>query len=151
VHDAFSVADYFDEALGVAVRVRNTLPPGGVLVSGDWLVSADNRFTAWMQTDGNFVIYQNGVGALWASSSCGQTVFGSNILGVMQPDGNFVLYPQGSTTARWATSWPQNQPNCPSDQQTAFGSGHILTMQNDGNLVMYGYGGAKWASNTCCH
>jgi len=150
--EVFSVADLYDEAIGVSVRVVNTLPTGGVLSAGDWLVSADGRFTAWMQTDGNFVIYRNGAGALWASSSCGQTNFAFNILAVMKPDGNFVLYPQGSTTARWATSWAQTEPSCPSNQQTVFGSGVTMTMQNDGNLVMYkpGYG-AVWASNTCCY
>lgn len=150
--DTFSVADLYDEALGVRVRIADTLPTSGVLRTGDFLLSDDGRFTAIMQTDGNFVLYRNGVGALWASGSCGQSGFGSNIQAVMQSDGNFVLYDAGALPAKWATSWAQTQPSCPSNQQTVFGSGVFMVMQTDGNLVMYkpGYG-AVWASNTCCY
>ena len=85
-------------------------------------MSANQVYKFIMQTDGNLVVYKNGVGAIWASSSCGQTGF-SGILAVMQTDGNFVLYPGGSAVAVWATSWPQTQPGCSSNQQTVFGSG----------------------------
>lgn len=114
------------------------------------LVSPDGRFQAVFQDDDNFVVYQNGVGAIWASSWCGQTGFGSGFRAHMQDDGNFVIYPP-SGGAVWATSFPQTQPGCPSDQQTVVRQGTYITMQNDGNLVMYHPAfGAVWASGTCC-
>jgi len=153
---AFSVADLYDEAIGATVRVAQRLPTNGVLwptaASDDRLTSADGRFVAAMQTDGNFVVYRTQPWtALWASSWCGQTSF-TGIHAVMQSDGNFVLYPSAGAPARWATSWAQTQPACISNQQTVFGSGVYMVMQNDGNLVMYkpGYG-AVWASNSCCY
>jgi 3-deoxy-D-arabino-heptulosonate 7-phosphate (DAHP) synthase len=85
-----------------------------------------------LQNDGNFVLVQNGVGAIWHTSTQGNP--GARI--VMQGDGNLVIYRTNGITAAWATM--------------TFGGGHVLVMQNDGNLVMYGAGGAKWASNTCC-
>lgn len=114
------------------------------------LVSPDGRFAAVFQDDANFVLYQNGLGAIWASSWCGQVGFGSGFMAHMQDDGNFVIYPPVGG-AVWGTSYPQTQPLCPSNQQTIFGPGILITMQDDGNLVMYkpGYG-AVWASNTCC-
>jgi len=146
--DFFSVADLYDEAIGVSVRLSHTLPTGVTLYTGDTLTSSDGRFTAIMQTDGNFVVYRNGVGAIWASSWCGQTAFGPGFRAVMQTDGNFVVYTP-SSVAVWATSFPQTQSACISNQQTVFGSSVYMVMQNDGNLVMYrpGYG-AVWATNT---
>ncbi len=84
-----------------------------------------------LQNDGNFVLYQNGVGAIWHTSTQGNP--GARM--VMQGEGNLAIY-RTNGTAAWATM--------------TFGGGHVLVMQNDGNLVMYGAGGAKWASNTCC-
>ena len=128
--DAFSVADLYDEALGVRVRLSDTMTTNVTLHEEDRLVSTDGRFTAIMQNDGNFVVYQAGVGAIWASGTNGN--WGARL--VMQGDGNLVIY-RTNGTAAWATM--------------TFGSGHVLVMQNDGNLVMYG-AGARWASNTCC-
>lgn len=129
--DAFSVADLYDEALGVRVRLSDTLNTGVTLHEEDRLVSSDGRFTAVMQNDGNFVIYQASVGAIWSTATNGNS--GARI--VMQSDGNLVIY-RTNNTAAWATA--------------TFGSGHVLVMQTDGNLVMYGSGVAKWSSGTCC-
>jgi hypothetical protein len=152
----FSVADLYDEALGVSVRVGQVLPANGLLWPAigedDRLTSTDGRFVAAMQTDGNFVIYRTSTWtALWATSQCGQTNF-VDLHAVLQSDANFVLYPSSGSPARWATSWAQNQPACISNQQTNFGAGAYMVMQNDGNLVIYRPGvGAIWASNTCCY
>jgi hypothetical protein len=154
--DHFSVAAYYDEALGIAVRLSQILPANARLrptaTSDDRLTSEDGRFIAALQSDGNFAVYRiSPWTALWASSWCGQTSFG-DVYGVMQGDGNFVLYPNAGSPVRWATSWWQTEPACISNQQTEFGVGIYMIMQNDGNLVMYkpGYG-AVWASNTCCY
>lgn len=82
-----------------------------------------------MQADGNLVLYQNGVAALWATN-----VYGT--VAVMQGDGNFVVYDGG--TAVW-TSGTSGNP------------GANLAVQTDGNLVIYGGSGALWNSGTCCH
>jgi hypothetical protein len=149
--DVFSIADLFDDALAIRVRLSQTLPSPVTLYADDRLTSSDGRFIAAMQSDGNFVVYRNQPWtALWASSWCGQTGFGPGFRAVMQSDGNFVVYPP-SGGAVWATSFPQTESGCISNQQTVFGSGFHIDMQNDGNLVIYGPGGAVWASNTCCY
>ncbi|HEX7166703.1 MAG TPA: hypothetical protein VF230_06960 [Acidimicrobiales bacterium] len=119
--------------LGVSVFTSGpVLGTNATLQVEDRLVSTDGRFHAVMQGDGNFVLYQNGVGALWSTGT--QNNPGARI--VMQGDGNLVVY-RTNGTAAWASS--------------TFGSGHALVMQTDGNLVMYrAAGGAVWASNTCC-
>jgi hypothetical protein len=85
-----------------------------------------------MQIDGNLVLYQNGVGALWASN----TSAGKGYVAAMQGDGNFVLYDL-ARRALWHT-WTFNYP------------GAYLAVQNDGNMVVYAGGRPIWASNTCC-
>lgn len=130
--EAFTRADYYDDALGIKVRLSQTLPTRVALYTNDKLVSTDGRFTAIMQSDGNFVVYYNGHGALWSSGTNGNT--GAYV--VMQADGNLVVR-RSDGAALWASN--------------TSGSGLYLTMQNDGNLVMYGSGGAYWSSGTCCH
>ena len=128
----FSVADLYDEALNVRVRLAQRLSTRVALYIDDSLVSPDGRFTALMQSDGNFVIYQSGVGAIWATGTNGS----GGVRIIMQADGNLVIY-RSNGSAAWATG--------------TSGSDHYLYMQNDGNLVMYrGSGGAAWASGTCC-
>lgn len=130
--EAFTRADYFDDAVNIRVRLSQTLPTRVTLYANDKLVSTDGRFTAIMQTDGNFVVYYNGHGALWSSGTNGNT--GAYV--VLQADGNLVVR-RSNGTAAWASN--------------TSGSGLYLTMQTDGNLVMYGSGGAYWSSGTCCH
>jgi streptogrisin C len=97
------------------------------------VTSCDGRFTFVMQGDGNLVLYQNGVGALWASST---RVPGTVV--IMQGDGNLVEYgPRGGV--RFATG-TQDHP------------GATLAVQGDGNVVVYGPAGhALWATNTAGH
>ena len=130
--EAFTRADYYDDALNIRVRLSQTLPTRVTLYANDKLLSTDGRFTAIMQTDGNFVVYYNGHGALWSTGTNGNT--GAYV--VLQADGNLVVR-RSNGTAAWASN--------------TSGSGLYLTMQTDGNLVMYGSGGAYWSSGTCCH
>jgi hypothetical protein len=89
------------------------------LLCGQSRVSPDGRFTLTYQTDGNLVLYQSGVGAIWNSqtsgTSCGSTE--------MQADGNLVVY-DASTVARW-------------NSQTMGHAGAFLEVQSDGNVVVY--------------
>ncbi len=99
---------------------------------GDCLKSADGRFVAMLQGDGNFVLYMAGRGALW---STGTTGTGANRLNV-QGDGNTVLY--ASLAAKWSS-------------RTGGRGASTLTMGNDGNLALRTATGAvTWTSNTCC-
>ncbi|TXH77429.1 MAG: peptidase S8, partial [Lysobacteraceae bacterium] len=114
-------------------------PPGcGIMASGTSLptggsvTSCDGRFTFVIQGDGNLVLYQAGVGALWANH-----VYGSGHTLHMQGDGNLVVY-NNIGQARWHTVTYGNP-------------GAFLAVQNDGNVVVYSAAGRPlWASNTCC-
>ena len=104
------------------------LVAGQVLWAGGQLVSADGRFVAALQTDGNFVTYGPGNRVLFATGTGGTA--GARL--AMQTDGNLVLYGNGG--ARWQTG--------------TSGSSGVLALQNDGNLVVYAGGRAAWARTT---
>jgi hypothetical protein len=107
--------------------MSDRLNPNDRLLQGQFITSADGRFTLILQGDGNLVLYKPGGRPIWATGTSGPVTEA-----VMQQDGNFVLYtPQGPI---WASNTQGN---------------NVLVAQNDGNLVMYnGAGGAVWASNT---
>ena len=94
--------------------------------------SLDGRFNLVLQNDGNLVLYFEGNGALWATSTSGA---GHTL--TMQSDGNLVLY-DAASKAVWSS-------------KTYGHAGATLAVQNDGNLVVYGGSTPLWASNTCCH
>lgn len=107
-----------------------TLGPNQALETNESRTSCDGRFTFVMQGDGNLVLYQAGVGAIWSTQT-----FGAGHRLVMQGDGNLVMYRGG--TPVWHTGTNGN-PN----------SG--LVVQNDGNVVVYRGAGAIWHTHTCC-
>lgn len=108
------------------------LASGATLANGQSVTSCDGRFTLVIQGDGNLVLYQAGVGALWANF-----VFGSGHTLSMQGDGNLVVY-NNVGQAPWHTSTHGN-------------NGSFLAVQNDGNVVVYTPAWQPlWASNTCC-
>ena len=104
--------------------------PGQGLVAGESYRSCDGRYELAMQTDGNLVLYHNGVGALWATGTNGK----DGHVAVMQTDGNFVLYDPHSH-ALWASG-------------TYGHGGADLALQDDGNLVVYAGSKPLWASHT---
>lgn len=88
-----------------------------------------------VQTDGNLVLYSNGI-ATWASNTAGS---GSNNYLAMQNDGNLVLY-NSANKAIWASGTMYS---------STASSGYYLAMQDDGNLVMYNQAQKViWATNT---
>jgi hypothetical protein len=108
-----------------------TVLAGQGLVSGETYSSCDGRFSLAMQTDGNLVLYRNGAGAIWASSTAGSDGYAA----IMQGDGNFVLYGHHSNPL-WASG-------------TNGHGGATLAVQEDGNLVVYAPGGKPvWATMT---
>jgi hypothetical protein len=108
------------------------LLPGGSIAPDTGLTSCDGRFTLVAQSDGNLVLYQSDVGALWHTQTVGNTMGGL----WMQEDGNLVLY-DASGTPLWHTS-------------THGQSGSWLAVQDDGNVVLYRGAEALWHSGTCC-
>ena len=114
------------------------LHKGDSLIAGtshDAVTSCDGRFFLVMQGDGNLVLYQNGVGALWATGTNGRA--DNPTMAVLQFDGSLVV--QSATSQAWSSSSP--------------GGDHLL-VQGDGNVVIYAGPGTfdspLWASNTCC-
>jgi Dual-action HEIGH metallo-peptidase len=107
-----------------------TMVAGQSLGIGQQLNSCDGRFRLVLQGDGNFVLYKNGVRALWSTGTYGQPAY----YAPLQGDGNFVLYGT-SLQALW-NSGTQGFP------------GAYLALQNDGNLVIYQGGVARWNTGT---
>ena len=70
------------------------LNPGDRLMPGEAIDSRDGRFHVHMQVDGNFVLYRDGVGALWATGTNDNQV----AFAIMQQDGNLVVYAPGGAT-----------------------------------------------------
>lgn len=110
---------------------RDRLNPNEQLFVGEALVSSNGRFSLFMQSDGNLVLYQNGYGATWASNTVGS---GASRL-IMQADGNLVIY-RADNTPVWASYTQGNGPS-------------TFYVQEDGNLVIYNEAGsATWATYT---
>ncbi len=117
-------------AQAVPAVAGNTLQPGQTLSSGQSIRSTDGRFQFIMQPDGNMVLYQQGVRALWSSNTLG--VLGARVL--MQGDGTLVVY-DNTNRARWSSN-------------TAGRAGARLVVQDDGNTVMYTGSVAIWSTRT---
>lgn len=96
---------------------------------GQYLRSADFRYTLFMQNDGNLVLWAPGKRVIWSSNTGGR----SGVDGLLQQgDANLVLYAHG---AIWSTGLGGPGP-------------HKLLLQNDGNLVVYGSNGGIWSTGT---
>jgi len=95
----------------------------------DLIHSSNSDYQLLLQTDGNLVLYYQGVQATWASQTDGSGA----VHALMQLDGNFVLYDSG-----WNAVW---------DTGTAGNSNAHVSIQDDGNLVVYNYNttAALWA------
>jgi hypothetical protein len=121
------------------------------LAQGQEMDSPNGRFRATMQTDGNFVIYDQG-SAIWATGTQARGLPPYRL--AVQPDGNLVIYGSSANDvslggygvchansaciATWA-SGTQGSGSAP----------YTLKMQDDGNLVLYdSTSRAVWASNT---
>ena len=96
------------------------------LLSGQSLQSIDGRYSAVLQSDGNFVIY-GPTGAVWSTNTAGTE---ADRL-VLQTDGNVVLY--RGAAAVWSTV-------------TAGTPGDNFALQENGTLVLYGPTGALWGT-----
>jgi hypothetical protein len=109
--------------------LEDSLLPGQALYPNQGLISANGRYEAVLQEQGNFVLYDLAVGrAIWSTPvlNTNQTIL------AMQTDGNLVEYSTfGPTQAFWYTGTNSASPV-------------RLVLQNDGNLVLYNADGAIW-------
>lgn len=124
------------DAVPPAPTKRDTLTSGQQLVAGEQLTSADSRFRAVLQGDGNFVLYDTVVTSLVGGVVTDRVIWSSGTSGsgnrlAMQSDGNVVIY-SAQGRALWSTG-------------TGGNPGARLVLQNDANLVVYSSGGrALW-------
>jgi hypothetical protein len=136
--DAFGHDYWFAPAAPAAPTPTPKAPTAcGVVKAGQGLVpgkteaSCNGHYKLSMQTDGNLVLYHNGVGAIWSTGTNGD----GGHTATLQSDGNFVLY-NATSKALWSS-------------KTSGHDGAHLSVQDDGNLVVYGTSGkALWDSNT---
>lgn len=114
--------------------IGDTLRPGKWLSPNQGLKSKNGRVKVVLQTDGNCVLYGDGVPLWWTGVRPGVN------RAYMQGDGNFVIYIGAGGPSPEAV-WASNTEGHP---------GGFLVAQDDGNLVLYwGVGGsALWSSET---
>ena len=106
------------------------LLPGQSLGVNQGATSCDGRFTLILQGDGNLVLYQTGVGALWSSGTSGTAGQAT----VMQDDGNLVMY-----TADSKPVWNSMTNGYP---------GAWLSLDDHGSLVIHAGDKLVWWSGT---
>jgi glucose/arabinose dehydrogenase len=114
--------------LAPSVSSAASAPVPQTLRSGQSVASDSGRFLLVMQGDGNLVVYDRGVGPIWATYS---RTPGSYL--AVQSDGNVVVYDL-SGRAVWATMTYSPTPT-------------QLVMQDDGNLVLYAGTRPLWDSH----
>lgn len=106
------------------------LNAGEVLQANQFLQSSNGKYTLWMQSDGNFVLYGSDR-VIWQSGTAGS----GGVLASMQGDGNLVIYNSASQPLWW--SGTQGNP------------GAWLDVQDDGNMVIYNTASQPlWVTNT---
>ena len=130
---AFAISSPFtlliQENKALAGAGTSTLNTGEFLSPGQYLISPNQKYTAVLQNDGDFVLYDSSNYILWESNTFDTQV--NNI--VMQYDCNLVIY-DSNAIPTWATFTATNS-NC------------SLNVQDDGNLVIYtGDNVPVWAS-----
>lgn len=106
------------------------LLPGQSLSVDQGATSCDGRFTLIQQSDGNLVLYQANVGALWSSGAAGSPAR----ITVMQDDGNLVSYTSDSKPV-WNT-------------KTNGYPGAWLAIGDEGSLVIHAGEKLVWWSGT---
>ncbi len=112
-----------------ATSIGPVLKPGQQMYAGQTLLSANGKYAAVMQGDGNFVLY-DGNKAVWSS----KTNRHPGAFVRMQYNGDLVVY-QGKT-ALWRS------------RTSKFHPGAYTVMQNDRNLVLYQGNKARWNTRT---
>lgn len=105
---------------------RDILPDGSSIGVGQFLRSLDGRYTAILQSDGNFVCY-GPQGPVWSTQTTGSDARAL----VLQADGTLVL--SGDAGALWTSGVTGPGP-------------FTLALTDGGQLVVYGSLGQVWSS-----
>ncbi|MGH9278074.1 MAG: hypothetical protein ACRD12_08210, partial [Acidimicrobiales bacterium] len=93
-------------------------PTNWEFVPGSTTTSENDKYQVRMQTDGNFVVYDQTTGdALWDTKTTGPGVHHA----IMQSDGNFVIYDNAGASVWESNTDPQPNYAC------------FLRLQDDGN------------------
>ncbi len=101
-------------------KTEHRMGQGSILEMGESLSSPNGLYKLIMQHDGNLVLYNQNMNALWSTSTHGNP--GSHL--VFQYDGNVVLYNKNSSQALWST-------------QSASSGAAFFQVQDDANVVLY--------------
>jgi hypothetical protein len=129
-------SDILTGTTGAAVTINssNQLASDQIINGGKFIISSNVLYILYMQTDGNLVLYGNGMRPVWWSGTGGSGATRA----VMQADGNLVLYRANNTPAWWTGTNGHNNST--------------LSVQDDGNMVIYSSGNAPlWQSGTGGH
>ena len=126
--NSFYYATLQPPATTVPPPAPDRLLPGQTLRPNQFLLSPNGQFMLTYQSDGNLVVYDKALKAIWNS----RTAYGYPGQFVMQHDGNAALYGQFGTLA-WHTDTDGNP-------------GAWCVIQNDGNFVVYLGSRALWWS-----
>ncbi|MDT8716167.1 C40 family peptidase [Clostridium sp. 19966] len=114
----------------VPQSIGSKLNMGQSINTNQYLASDNGNYTARIQQDGNFVVYDN-YKAIWATYKFSSKASNSNIL-IMQSDGNLVAY-DGESKALWS-----------SETTKAKGNNFSLQLDNDGYLSVLADGNTIW-------
>ena len=112
------------------VQARSFLRAGEYLGNDQTLVSENRAFFAYMQGDGNFVVYkgtsfQDMYGALWSTGA----KRGGQYFAIQQGDGNFVVYAGTGPADNRGFVWHHGR--------TTAGGQAFTILQDTGNLCTY--------------
>jgi hypothetical protein len=111
----------------------STLTVNQVLHGDDYLMSPNGQYVAYMQDDGNFVLYHvsssgSFTNPYWATGTGGHP--NGAFFAIMQSDGNFCIYKGTGPSNNLGGMWCANK--------TALLTGqYFAVMQDDGNFVVY--------------
>ncbi len=116
---------------GGAGDERAWLRSGQVLQAGEFLRAEDGGYFAYMQEDGNFVLYRgsgpgDNRGVVWATNTAGPP---GEYFAYMQEDGNLVVYRGSGPDDNRGVVWATNTAGPPGE--------YFVYVQTDGNLVLY--------------
>lgn len=107
------------------------LNSGESLVQGQYLVSADGRYSLFMQTDGNLVLYKIDGSIVWQTNTAGHPTY---FRIWMSPNGALALLDRSNQVI---TTTPTNTH-----------PGAFLQLLDNGNLVIYDGATIIWSTNT---
>lgn len=129
-----AMAGLFVSSAYAQLTYQTQLAPGQYMHASDRINSANGKYAAFFQGDGNLVVYRLAdMSVVWSAGTAGT---GANLV-AMQGDGNFVIYKNDGT--------PQRTPVF--NSQTAGLSPAVLKLTDYGQLGIF-TNVATWSSNT---